>query len=178
MRTAIALSVLLITAACTSGNQLSQNVAKIPQPEITIIGRTDLTNVPTLASGITAHFEFRIVNQAEIPITLKRIDMGWRPLSAFVGEAALAGAVVDVVLGIDLAHRMLARAFFLRLRRDAGNPRDDEEGVGDFRREEVGREEFVNAVAVLIAQADRPAGVGFRKNPLERHAAVENVLHG
>src|SRR5713101_7425712 len=50
--------------------------------------------------------------------------------------------------------------------------------VGDFRREDVGREEFVNAVAVLIPQTDRLAGVRFRKDPLERHAAVENVLHG
>lgn len=75
MRTAIALSALLITAACTSGNQLSQNVAHIPLPEITIIGRTDLTNVPTIASGVEAHFEFRIANQADVPITLRRIDL-------------------------------------------------------------------------------------------------------
>ena len=50
--------------------------------------------------------------------------------------------------------------------------------VGDFRREDVGREEFVKAVAVLITQTDRLGGVGFGQNPLERHAAVENVLHG
>jgi hypothetical protein len=75
MRTLAALFVLLITAACTSGTQLSQNAAHIPQPDITIIGRTDLTNVPTVASGITAHFEFRIVNQADVPITLRRIDL-------------------------------------------------------------------------------------------------------
>jgi hypothetical protein len=75
MRNAIALAALLITAACTSGNQLSQNVAHIPLPEITIIGRTDMTNVPTVASGIAAHFEFRIVNQADVPITLRRIDL-------------------------------------------------------------------------------------------------------
>jgi hypothetical protein len=75
MRTVVAFSVLFIAAACTSGNQLSQNVAHIPQPEITIIGRTDMTNIPTVAAGIQAHFEFRIVNQAEIPITLRRIDL-------------------------------------------------------------------------------------------------------
>jgi hypothetical protein len=75
MRTAIAFSALLIAAACTSGNQLSQNVAHIPLPEITIIGRTDMTNIPTVAAGIPAHLEFRIVNQAEIPITLRRIDL-------------------------------------------------------------------------------------------------------
>jgi LEA14-like dessication related protein len=75
MRTAIAFSALLIVAACTSTNQISQNVAHIPQPEITIIGRTDLTNVPTVASSIEAHFEFRILNQADVPITLRRIDL-------------------------------------------------------------------------------------------------------
>jgi len=75
MRTVVAFSVLLVAAACTSGNQLSKNVAHIPQPEITIIGRTDMTNIPTVASGIQAHFEFRIVNQADVPITLRRIDL-------------------------------------------------------------------------------------------------------
>ena len=75
MRTGFAFSLLFIAAACTSGNQISQNVAHIPQPEITIIGRTDMTNIPTLAAGIQAHFEFRIVNQAEVPITLRRIDL-------------------------------------------------------------------------------------------------------
>ena len=68
-------SVLFVAAACTSGNQLSQNAAHIPQPDITIIGRTDMTNIPTVAAGIEAHFEFRIVNQAEVPITLRRIDL-------------------------------------------------------------------------------------------------------
>jgi hypothetical protein len=75
MRNAIALSALLIATACTTGNQLSQTAAHIPSPDITIITRTDLTNVPTVASGVEAHFEFRIVNQAEIPITLRHIDM-------------------------------------------------------------------------------------------------------
>ncbi|MEA2329461.1 MAG: hypothetical protein QOE68_4420 [Thermoanaerobaculia bacterium] len=75
MRTMVGLAALLITAACTSGTQLSQNAAHIPQPEISIISRTDMTNVPAIASGITVHFEFRIVNQAEIPITLRRIDL-------------------------------------------------------------------------------------------------------
>jgi LEA14-like dessication related protein len=74
MRTVI-FSTLLLAAACTSTNQVSQNVAHIPQPEITIIGRTDMTNVPTVASSIEAHFEFRIVNQADVPITLRRIDL-------------------------------------------------------------------------------------------------------
>jgi LEA14-like dessication related protein len=75
MRKLITLSALLIAAACTSGNQLSQNVAHIPSPDITILGRTDLTNVPTVASGVEAHFELRILNQADVPITLRRVDL-------------------------------------------------------------------------------------------------------
>jgi hypothetical protein len=75
MRNAFTFTALLIAAACGSGTQLSQNAAHIPQPEITIISRSDLTNVPTVASGVAANFEFRIVNQADIPITLKRIDL-------------------------------------------------------------------------------------------------------
>jgi LEA14-like dessication related protein len=75
MRTAFAVSVLVIAAACTTGNQVSQTAAHIPKPDITIIGRTDLTNVPTVASAIEAHFELRILNQADIPITLRRVDL-------------------------------------------------------------------------------------------------------
>jgi LEA14-like dessication related protein len=75
MRIIVVAATLLIAAACTSSNQLSQNAAHIPQPEITIISRTDMTNVPAVASGINVHFEFRIANQAEVPITLKRIDL-------------------------------------------------------------------------------------------------------
>jgi hypothetical protein len=75
MRNSIALSALLIAAACTTGNQLSQTAAHIPKPEITIIGRTDLTNIPTVPSGVEVHYEFRIVNQAAVPITLRRIDL-------------------------------------------------------------------------------------------------------
>jgi LEA14-like dessication related protein len=75
MRTVVVVSALLIAAACSSTNQISQNAAHIPLPEVTIIGRTDLTNVPTVASGIEAHFELRIVNQADVPITLRRVDL-------------------------------------------------------------------------------------------------------
>jgi hypothetical protein len=75
MRNAIALTALFIAAACATGNQLSQTAARIPPPDITITTRTDLTNVPTVASGVEAHFEFRIVNQAEVPITVRHIDM-------------------------------------------------------------------------------------------------------
>jgi hypothetical protein len=75
MRNTFTFTALLIAAACSSGTQLSQNAAHIAQPEITILSRSDLTNVPTVASGVTAHFEFRITNQADIPITLRRIDL-------------------------------------------------------------------------------------------------------
>jgi hypothetical protein len=75
MRNALTFTALLIAAACSSSNQLSQNAAHIPQPEITIIGRTDLVNIPSIAAGVPAHFEFRIVNQADVPITLRRIDL-------------------------------------------------------------------------------------------------------
>lgn len=71
----IALSAILLAAACSSGTQLSQNAAHIPAPDITITGRTDLTSNPTVATSVTAHFEFRIVNNADIPITLRRIDV-------------------------------------------------------------------------------------------------------
>lgn len=64
----------IVVSAC-AGSQVSQNVAHIPAPNIVIIGRTDLTNTPSIASGITVHFEFRIANQAQVPITLKRIDL-------------------------------------------------------------------------------------------------------
>jgi hypothetical protein len=52
------------------------------------------------------------------------------------------------------------------------------EAIGDFRRENIGRDEYVNAMAVLIAQTNRLAGVDFWQNPLESHAAIENVRHG
>jgi hypothetical protein len=75
MRHAVVLSALLLAAACGTGNQISQTAAHIPAPEITIANHTDLTNISSLPSGVVVHFEFRIVNQADIPITLRRIDM-------------------------------------------------------------------------------------------------------
>ena len=65
----------MIVAACATDNRVSQTAAHIPQPEITIIGRTDLTNVSTVSSGVEVHYEFRIVNKAAIPITLRHIDL-------------------------------------------------------------------------------------------------------
>ena len=75
MRNAIAVSALIIFTACASGTGISQNAAHIPQPQITIASLTDLTNVPTLPSGINVHYQFRIVNEAEVPITLRSINL-------------------------------------------------------------------------------------------------------
>jgi LEA14-like dessication related protein len=75
MRYSIALATLIIAAACASGTSISQKAAHIPLPDIIIIGRTDLTDVPALPSGVAVHFEFRITNQADIPITLRHIDL-------------------------------------------------------------------------------------------------------
>src|SRR3954471_9282736 len=54
--------------------------------------------------------------------------------AALFGKTTLARAVVHVFFRIDLAHRMLACALFLRLRRNARHAGDDEQGVGDLRR--------------------------------------------
>jgi hypothetical protein len=76
MRNGILLSALLVAAGCATDTHISQTVAHIPQPEITIIGRTNLTDLPSpLASGVEAHYEFRIVNKAAVPITLRHIDL-------------------------------------------------------------------------------------------------------
>lgn len=75
MRNGFVLSALLIATACATGTHLSQTTAHIPNPEITIIGRTDLTNGSSLPSGVEVHYEFRIVNRAAVPITLRHIDL-------------------------------------------------------------------------------------------------------
>src|SRR5260221_13589063 len=56
-------------------------------------------------------------------------------LSSLIRDSTLTRAVVDVVLGIDLPHRMFALAFFLRLRGDARDARDDEQRVRDLHRD-------------------------------------------
>lgn len=71
----IALSAIVLAAACSAGNQISQTAAHIPMPDITVTGRTDLSSNPMVATAVTAHFAFRIVNNADIPITLRRIDI-------------------------------------------------------------------------------------------------------
>jgi hypothetical protein len=75
MRNVIALSLLLVAGGCATGSQVSQKAAHIPLPEITIISHTDLTDIPTVSTAVPAHFEFRIVNQADVPITLRSIDL-------------------------------------------------------------------------------------------------------
>src|SRR3954469_10304942 len=56
-------------------------------------------------------------------------------LSALGRQPALAGTVVGVILGIDLAHRVLAGALLLRLRGNAWDARDDEQRIGNLRRD-------------------------------------------
>lgn len=75
MRNAIVFTALLLAACASNNSQVSQKAANIPLPEITIISHTDLSNIPTIATGLPAHFEFRIMNQADIPITLRGIDL-------------------------------------------------------------------------------------------------------
>lgn len=62
---------LLIAAACASSPG-----AKIPLPKVQIIARTNLSEVmPTVATGIAIHYELRITNVAEVPVTLTRADL-------------------------------------------------------------------------------------------------------
>jgi len=75
MRNAFFLSILLIAAGCASSDQSAKPQAHIPAPDITITGRTDLSNLPAVATGVVANLSFRIVNNAEVPITLKHIDL-------------------------------------------------------------------------------------------------------
>ena len=50
--------------------------AKIPKPKVQIIARTNLADViPTVATGIAVHYELRITNVAEVPVTLTRADL-------------------------------------------------------------------------------------------------------
>ena len=65
---------LLLAAACASSSAVPG--AKIPQPKVQIIARTNLADVvPTMATGIAVHYELRITNVAEVPVTLKRADL-------------------------------------------------------------------------------------------------------
>jgi hypothetical protein len=75
MRNAFLLSVVLVAAGCASSDQVAQPQAHVPAPDITITGTTDLSNLPSVATDIVAHLQFRILNNAEVPITLKHIDL-------------------------------------------------------------------------------------------------------
>ena len=78
MRSTFFLSVLLVAAGCASSDQGSQPQGHLPAPDITITGRTDLSNLPSVATDIVAHLEFRILNNADVPITLRHIDLEGR----------------------------------------------------------------------------------------------------
>jgi len=63
----------LFAAACASGGGPGAN---IPKPKLQIIARTNLSEtVPSIATGINVRYEIEITNNAQIPITLKRIDL-------------------------------------------------------------------------------------------------------
>lgn len=66
--------VALLFAGCASGP--AGALARLPRPKVQIFSRTNLVETsPSMASGVAVHYEIRITNQAEIPITLKRIDL-------------------------------------------------------------------------------------------------------
>src|SRR4051794_18673920 len=63
---------LFLAIACASATP----GAKIPKPKLQIIARTNLSEiVPTVATGIAVRYDIEITNQAQVPITLKRIDL-------------------------------------------------------------------------------------------------------
>jgi hypothetical protein len=74
MRRNTLLLAAVLAAACATSHT-SQKVAKIPSPDVQIIQRTNINeNIPTIPTGIAVHYEFRIKNNAAVPITLKRIE--------------------------------------------------------------------------------------------------------
>ena len=86
---------------------------------------------------------------------LRRHDPDRAPLFPPFRQAALPGAVVVVVLRIDLPHRRLARALFVRVRDQAGQPRDQEDRVAELVGEpEIGADRRDRAVDV---DRQRPA---------------------
>jgi hypothetical protein len=71
-RRALLLPALLVAAACAS----SGGGAGIARPKMQIIARTSLANVtPTMASAIAVHYELQVTNVADVPVTLKRVDL-------------------------------------------------------------------------------------------------------
>ena len=65
---------LFLAAACSTGG--GGPVANIPKPKVQVIQRTNIAeSIPTVPTGIAVHYEVRITNQAQVPITLKRIDL-------------------------------------------------------------------------------------------------------
>ena len=65
--------IALFAAACSSGGGIGAN---IPKPKLQIISRTNIAEaVGSMATGINVHYEVVITNNAQIPITLTRIDL-------------------------------------------------------------------------------------------------------
>jgi hypothetical protein len=70
-RRALLLLLSLLAAACASAPG-----ANIPKPKVQIIARTNLAEVaPSMATGIAVHYELRITNVAEVPVTFTRADL-------------------------------------------------------------------------------------------------------
>lgn len=73
MRRFATLAVTLLVAGCSS---TSGPTAQLTRPKVTIIARTNLADTsPSLSAGVPMHYEIRITNQADVAITLKRIDL-------------------------------------------------------------------------------------------------------
>ena len=73
MASFLALSALLVSACASTG---SGPTAQLTRPKVIIIARTNLADTaPSLSAGVPMHYEIRITNQADIPITLTRIDL-------------------------------------------------------------------------------------------------------
>src|SRR5581483_3640655 len=88
-------------------------------------------------------------------------------LFASLREPALARAIVSMILRIDLPHRVLAAALFVRVRDEPRQPRDEEDRVAEFVcKSEVGGDRGDRTVDVdrqrpperLFAPRDRPLG--------------------
>lgn len=92
-RRALLLLSLLLAAACASAG----GGAGIAKPKVQIIARTSLANLaPTMATAIAVHYELRITNVAEVPVTLKRVDLDSMAGGGF--EVAAKTRLFDVAI--------------------------------------------------------------------------------
>src|SRR5690349_12738831 len=70
-------------------------------------------------------------------------------LFASLWQASLSGAVVVVVLRIDLPHRRLARPLLVRVRNQAGQARNEKDGVPELvRKTQIGADRRDRAVDI------------------------------